>query len=546
MTTNWMLPEHISDVLPYEAQIVESMRRTILDLLSRDGYEYVIPPLIEYTNTLNLGTQEDLAKKIFKWLDTHSQKMLGVRADMTPQIARIDAHILNTENTTRFCYCDSVLHSRTGAYETRQPIQIGAEIYGTKDLRAEVEILNLMLQTLKTIGLDQLNRSMTLSVSHAALLNALGIKMPKMDAKDNIDNLSNSNSAEEQLKNEALYQAIKHKNYAFLKDFENLKLNHENKERQENQENQENQESQKFSKNNKAYAHQPFLMQLLKSHQIDSILKLMHDYAAEHNLIELTKIALDFKNLADAFEKIKKKLGFNVPLHFFVDVSDVESYQYHTGLAFSFYLEGYPYTIAKGGRYDAMSQAFGKNRPACGFSMNLRQLSNIYLKYSQVDLNYQKPIVIAPWLNTNDRANDYISAIDQTLDQDADLIDLRIDVLKKINLAPDLINHVSVMRADVDLSIFQEIEKRMQAIIVTLNLKETMQKDLPIYNIRAAIEALTLPASNFDPQKSKTVHQSALDQFADLQKIIEQNLKINHMQSFKRAGILGFQGLYLI
>jgi len=145
MTRRWLLPEHIEDVLPAEARAMERLRRAILDLFESHGFELVAPPLLEYTDSLLSGIGKDLDLATFKLVDQLSGRMMGVRADHTPQVARIDAHLLNRQGVARLCYCGSVLHTvPAGMTKMREPIQIGAELYGHAGLEADAEILGLL------------------------------------------------------------------------------------------------------------------------------------------------------------------------------------------------------------------------------------------------------------------------------------------------------------------------------------------------------------------------------------------------------------------
>jgi ATP phosphoribosyltransferase regulatory subunit len=154
----WLLPEHIEDVLPAEARVIERLRRAILDLFESHGYELVAPPLLEYVESLLSGTGRDLDLVTFKLVDQLSGRMMGVRADHTPQVARIDAHLLNRQGVARLCYCGSVLHTvPAGMTKMREPLQIGAELYGHAGLEADVEIVQLMIAALKRAGIERVH-----------------------------------------------------------------------------------------------------------------------------------------------------------------------------------------------------------------------------------------------------------------------------------------------------------------------------------------------------------------------------------------------------
>lgn len=176
----WLLPEHIEDVLPAEARAIERLRRAILDLFERHGYELVSPPLLEYVESLLSGTGRDLDLATFKLVDQLSGRMMGVRADHTPQVARIDAHLLNRQGVTRLCYCGSVLHTvPAGMTKTREPLQIGAELYGHAGIEADVEIVRLMIDALKAAGLERVH----IDLGHPAIYRALAEGMKGEEAE---------------------------------------------------------------------------------------------------------------------------------------------------------------------------------------------------------------------------------------------------------------------------------------------------------------------------------------------------------------------------
>src|SRR5512138_3293861 len=166
----WVLPEFVEDILQPEAMRIERLRRRVLDLFFKNGYELVIPPLLEYMDSLLTGTGHDLDVRTFKVIDQYSGRMMGLRADITPQVARIDAHLLNREGVTRLCYCGSVLHTRpAGPAATREPIQLGAELYGDAGVEADLEILRLLCQALELAGV----RNARIDIGHVSVFRAI-------------------------------------------------------------------------------------------------------------------------------------------------------------------------------------------------------------------------------------------------------------------------------------------------------------------------------------------------------------------------------------
>ena len=177
----WLLPEHIEDVLPAEARAIERLRREVLDLFESHGYELVVPPLLEYLDSLLSGTGRDLDLATFKLVDQLSGRMLGVRADHTPQVARIDAHLLNRQGVARLCYCGSVLHTvPAGMTKMREPIQIGAELYGHAGLEADVEMVRLMIAALQKAGLGRVH----VDLGNPAIYRAMAVGIPGERAEE--------------------------------------------------------------------------------------------------------------------------------------------------------------------------------------------------------------------------------------------------------------------------------------------------------------------------------------------------------------------------
>ena len=287
----WLLPEYIEDILPAEAMRIETLRRKILDLFFSKKYELVMPPLLEYTDSLLTGTGHDLELRTFKVVDQLSGRMMGLRADITPQVARIDAHLLNRQGVTRLCYCGSVLHTRpAGPAATREPIQIGAELYGETDVEADVEMLQLLCQALELAGV----RNARIDIGHVAVFRSIAADLaPELEAQ--------------------LFEAL-----LLLPDL---------------------------------YGGAEVL-----------------DVAEKKlpKLAELTRALGTLRKLAKACK---------IPASF--DLAELRGYHYHSGAVFDAYCEGIAGTVARGGRYDEVGKAFGRARPATGFSIDLRSLANI-------------------------------------------------------------------------------------------------------------------------------------------------------------------------
>src|ERR1700704_4381096 len=167
---NWLLPEKFEDILPPQARRIDRMRARLLELFRVHGYELVIPPMLEYLESLLTGTGHDLDLRTFKLVDQLSGRMMGLRADMTPQVARIDAHLLNRQGVTRLCYAGTVLHTQpSGLLRTREPMQIGAELYGHAGLESDIEIQTLMLRALRATGVQGVH----LDIGHVSVFRAL-------------------------------------------------------------------------------------------------------------------------------------------------------------------------------------------------------------------------------------------------------------------------------------------------------------------------------------------------------------------------------------
>lgn len=314
---NWLLPEYLADALPFEAARIEQQRRSVLDLFRVHGYELVMPPLIEYLDSLLTGSGHDLKLRTFKLVDQVSGRTLGVRADMTPQVARIDAHLLNRQGTTRLCYCDSVLHTMPASISaSREPIQIGAELYGHTGHDADVEVIRLMARALAVAGAAPSR----IDVGHVGIFRALaeaaGLDVEQLDAA-----LS-------------LLQA---KDVPGLQDF----------------------------------------CAALPESQRAAFLQLPTLYGGVEVLDRAAAVLPPLPAVTAALATLRSVATAlpDQPLSF--DLADLRGYHYHNGVVFAAYHPGSASAVALGGRYDGAGAAFGRARAATGFSMDLRLVAQI-------------------------------------------------------------------------------------------------------------------------------------------------------------------------
>lgn len=320
----WLLPEGVDEVLPDEARVLEALRRGVLDLLSSWGYELVDPPLIEYLDSLLSGVGEDLDLQTCKLVDQASGRLLGVRADMTPQVARIDAHRLKRQAPARLCYVGPVLHNIPDRFlGSRNPLQIGAELYGYGGVEADIEIGTLLIKTLETAGFSQI----TLDVGHVgivrSLVAALGLDNGRTDELRDILN----RKATPELS--AFLQGVGHPS-ALLP----------------------------------ILAHLPSLNGGVDV--VDRARALLSDPATPPGLTAaLDELDAVVSALSDAAPAAKIS----------VDLAETRGFRYHTGLTFSAFVPGEGQEVAWGGRYNDIGSVFGEARPATGFSTDLKRLS---------------------------------------------------------------------------------------------------------------------------------------------------------------------------
>jgi ATP phosphoribosyltransferase regulatory subunit len=307
--SSWLLPENISDVLPDEAWRVERLRRGLLDLYRGYGYEYVIPPLIEHLESLLLGTDQDLDLRTFKLVDQSSGRSLGVRADATPQVARIDAHILNRGGVVRLCYAGPVLHARPQhALASREAFQVGAELYGDRSIDADVEVLQLAARSLELIGARQVK----IDLGHSGVLRTL---------------LSADPNAQARL--EEILGALNTKDLPALRS----------------------------AAAGLAAATREALLALTDLH-------------GGAQTVQRARGCLPMAApMAAALDELEALAARCPAGGASIDLADLHGYRYYTGATFAAYAAGSPGPLLRGGRYDEIGRSFGRARPATGFSI---------------------------------------------------------------------------------------------------------------------------------------------------------------------------------
>ena len=316
---NWLLPENIQDMLPDEAWRIEGMRRDVLELLRLSGYQLVSPPLLEYAESLLINDSADMDLRSFKLVDQLSGRTLALRADITPQVARIDAHLLNRQGVTRLSYAGSVLHTQpSGLMRTREPLQIGAELYGHSGLESDLEVQRLMLQSLALLGIQGVH----LDLGHVAVFRAL-LKGAAIDGDLEAD----------------LFSALQSKDVPGLTG----------------------------------------LVAGLPKDVQAAILALPELYGGVEVLQRARRVLPNSAELLTALDELERAATQLQPLaqHIGIDLAELRGYHYHNGMVFAAYHAGSHDAIAVGGRYDDVGKSFGRARPATGFSMDLRQLHGL-------------------------------------------------------------------------------------------------------------------------------------------------------------------------
>ena len=317
----WLLPEGIEEILPPQAGQLENLCRRIIDLYRSWGYQLVMPPMVEFLDSLLTGTGEDLDLQTFKLTDQMSGRMMGIRADTTPQVARIDAHNLKRDMPNRLCYLGTVLHTRPeNSGGSRSPLQVGAELYGHAGLESEAESLCLMLETLKLAGVDDIH----IDLGHVGIFEAI-IKTTGLDDEQETE----------------LFSVLQRKASSELSGL-----------------------IKQWSLPKKTGDMLRFLINACGDNTL--LAEANRKLAAASP--EIKRCLKELKTLA---ELVRKRMP-GAPLYF--DLAELRGYHYHTGVVFTAFVPGSGQGIAFGGRYDAIGAAFGRSRPATGFSTDIKTL----------------------------------------------------------------------------------------------------------------------------------------------------------------------------
>jgi ATP phosphoribosyltransferase regulatory subunit len=320
----WLLPDGMEEVLPPQARQIEELRRELLDLLHSWGYDLVFPPPAEYLESLLTGSGNDLDLQTFKITDQMTGRLMGVAADITPQVARMDAHSMQRQGPARFCYCANVLRTKAGSMlGSRSPMQVGAELFGHAGVESDTEIMGLMLSTLATAGAEKIY----LDIGHVGIYRAL-ISEAGLDADQE----------------KQLFNAILHKAYAEIDQIVARDIANESV--------------------------RGMISRLARLNGGADVLAQAQ--------IELADAPATVKEALDNVEQTAKLIQsqyHHVEINF--DLAELRGYNYHTGMVFAAYIPGYGHPVAQGGRYDETGKVFGRARPATGFSTDLKVLAKL-------------------------------------------------------------------------------------------------------------------------------------------------------------------------
>ncbi|MEH6606169.1 MAG: ATP phosphoribosyltransferase regulatory subunit [Pseudomonadales bacterium] len=324
LTDRWLLPDGVEEILPETARKVETLRRDLLDVFHRWGYELVIPPVIEFADSLLIGLGSDMDLDSFKVVDQISGRTLALRPDITPQVARIDAHSLAPEGTARLCYAGTVVHTRPRSLlASRAPTQVGAELYGEIDIAADIEIVSLMLETLQAAGLEEIY----LDLGHIGIFSALAESLGLSQTQEKV-----------------LFDALQRK-----------------------------------SQDDIYTATATFCDDIGVADRLVLLANMYGDASVLDRLgelfDELPQSVLDaLAELRAVAEVIRQRFP---AVRCYFDLAELRGWHYHTGLMFAAYAPGHGQAVANGGRYNDIGEVFGRARPATGFSTELQSLARL-------------------------------------------------------------------------------------------------------------------------------------------------------------------------
>ena len=360
----WMLPEGVDELLPERAAVAEQLRRNILDLLKSWGYQLVVPPLIEFTDSLLIGMGKDIETQSFRLTDQISGKSMAVRADITPQTARMDAHSLKAEGIRRLCYAGSVLHTRPKTLmASRCPMQIGAELYGDASISADIEVISLLLETLHLIESEFTSAhgnaskglcKLTLDLGHVSIYNAVRDAIKTAAPELEQDDLA------------LIFDAIQRKSLPDLKCL---------------------------------------LPRLLAGHAITETLYQLPSLCGGANVLVKAKALLGSlgQGVVDAIDQLTQVAEIIsqrfTAVEVYFDLAEIRGYEYHTGLVFAAYADGHGLALANGGRYDNIGKVFGSERSATGFNTDIKALIDFLGSRATLavqPINAEREIIAAP------------------------------------------------------------------------------------------------------------------------------------------------------
>jgi ATP phosphoribosyltransferase regulatory subunit len=375
---SWLLPDGIDEVLPEQARFIEKSRRELLDLYNSWGYDLVIPPMVEFSESLLSGFGSDLDLVTFKLTDQLSGRMMGIRADITPQAARIDAHSLNRQGPSRLCYAGTVLQTKPRApLESRTPISIGVELFGEAGIGADIEVIELFLKTLETAGIDEVH----LDIGHVDILRGLLVG----------SKLSNIQETE-------LFELLQRKANAEL---------------------------------------DAWIAENIADSKLAGWLKSLPALSGSVDVLAeaRSRLAGAPEPVIAALDQLNKIVDAltNKSVTIYLDLGDLAGYRYHTGIVFAAYKQGYGKALGNGGRYDNIGEAFGRARTATGFAFDLKSLVANGVTEQQTLLGIYVPS------NTDTQCDDMVAQLREQGERVVQGFDSQVPNFKEINCDRQLV-----------------------------------------------------------------------------------------------------------